>query len=406
MSRKALEDITIADFGQSWAGPHASRLLADMGARVIKIESMKRIDVIRGLSPWVAGQEPTLNNSGYYNWLNRNKLGVTIDVTKPKGQDLAKKIIKMSDVMVENFSRGVMGRLGLDYESVKQVNPAIIYAALSGMGEDGPFRDLAMYGRPQMYMSGISYISGYPEMAPHSTNTSWGDPVGGNHASVAILSAPHSRKRTGLGKFIELSQWEGLISISPENIMEHTLNNRVRERQGNRDEFMAPHNVYRCSGGDLKWVSIAVADDEEWKALCKVMGDPEWARAEEFSNALGRWQNQDEMDRHIEAWTKEYTPYEVTKMLQKAGVAAFPCLSNRGLVEDPHLNDREFFEEYDHPEVGRRKYGGFLWKMSKTPCKIRCRAPMVGEHNNYVFGELLGFSQENIDLLIKEKVLA
>jgi len=169
---------------------------------------------------------------------------------------------------------------------------------------------------------------------------------------------------------------------------------------------MAPHNAYRCAGGDLKWVSIAVAGDEEWEALCKVMGDPEWAKAEKFSESLSRWKNQEEMDPHIEEWTMGYTQYEVTEMLQEAGVAAFPCLSNRGLVEDPHLNDRGFFEEYDHPEIGKRKYDGMLWKMSKTPGKIRHRAPLVGEHNNYVFGELLGLSQEEIDLLVEEEVLA
>ncbi len=242
-------------------------------------------------------------------------------------------------------------------------------------------------------------------MAPHPTNISWGDPVGANHSAFAILSALHHRKKTGLGQYIELSQWEGLINISPENILDYTLNQRVRNRQANRDEYMAPHNAYHCAGGDLMWVTIAVASDEEWEALCKAMGDPEWAKDEKFADSLSRWKNQEEMDRHIEEWTMDYTQYEVTEKLQKVGVAAFPCLSNRGLVEDPHLNDRDFFEEHDHPEIGKRKYDGILWKMSKTPGKIRHRAPLVGEHNDYVFGELLGMSQEEIDRLEEEKVL-
>jgi len=405
MSKMALEDITVADFGQTWAGPHVGRTFADMGARVIKIESMKRMDVIRAIPPWVPDQEMTLNNSGYYNWLNRNKLGVTIDMTTPRGLELGKEIIKISDVLVENFSRGVMERFGLDYESVKKVNPKIIYVALSALGEDGPFRNYVMYGRTQIYMSGISHTTGYPDMAPHPTNVSWGDPVGGNHSAFAILSALHYRKKTGLGQYIELSQWEGLINISPENIMDYTLNQRVRNRRANRDEYMAPHNAYRCAGGDLMWVTIAVASDEEWESLCGAMGDPEWAKDEKFVDSLSRWKNQEEMDRYIEEWTMGYTQYEVTEKLQKVGVAAFPCLSNKGLVEDPHLNDRDFFVEYDHPEIGKRKYDGLLWKMSKTPGKIRHRAPLVGEHNNYVFGELLGMSQEEIDRLEEEKVL-
>ncbi|MBW1819529.1 MAG: CoA transferase [Deltaproteobacteria bacterium] len=405
MTKMALEGITVADFGQTWAGPHAGKLLADMGARVIKIESMKRMDVIRSLPPWADEENRTLNNSGYYNWLNRNKFGVTLDLTTPRGSELAKEIIKISDVLIENFSRGVMDRFGLDYASVKEVNPKIIYVALTALGEDGPFRDFIMYGRPQIYMSGISFVTGYPHMQPHPTNISWGDPVGANHSVFAILSALHHRKKSGQGQYVELSQWECLIGISPENIMDYTLNKRVRNRQANRDEFMAPHNAYRCSGGDLKWVTIAVAGDEEWNALCRAMGNPEWTHDEKFTDTLSRWKNQEEMDRHIEAWTVGYTPYEVTEMLQKVGVAAFPCLSNRGLVEDPHLNDRDFFEEYDHPELGNTINDGLLWKMSKTPGKIRGGAPLVGEHNNYVFGELLGIPQDEIDRLAEEKVI-
>ncbi len=407
MNKMALEGITVVDFGQAWAGPHFGRTLADYGARVIKVESQKRMDVVRTLPPWPAGAVPGPDNSGYYNWLNRNKLGVTIDLTTARGSELAMEILKISDVVVENYSRGVMEKFGLDYESVKKAHPEIIYVALTAFGSDGPFKNHVMYGRPQIYISGLAHITGYPDRPPHPINISWGDPVGAHHAMFAMLSALHYRKKTGQGQYIELSQWEGLIGISPENIMDYILNKRIRNRQGNRHEFMAPHNAYRCAGGELKWVTIAVATDEEWESLCEVMGNPEWANNEKFADGLSRWENQEEMDRHIEAWTMNYTAYEVTEMLQKVNVAAFPTLSNRGLVEDPHLNARGFFEKIDHPdpEMNGRKYDGLLWKMSKTPGKIRHRAPLVGEHNNYVFGELLGMPQEEIDRLVEEKVL-
>lgn len=405
MSKMALEDITVADLGQAWAGPHFGRTLGDMGARVIKIESMKRMDVVRLLPPWVTDQAPTMNNSGYYSWLNRNKLGVTLDLTTPKGPELCKEILKHCDVLVENYSRGIMERFGLDYEPVKEVNPNIIYVSLTALGSDGPLKDYVMYGRPQVYMSGLAEVTGYPDQPPHPINISWGDPIGAHHALFATLSALHYRKKTGQGQLIELSQWEGMINISPENILDYTMNKRIRKRHGNRHEFMAPHNSYRCSGGDLKWVTIALSDDKEWDALCKVMGNPEWSKDEEFSDSLSRWKNQEELDNHIEQWTMNYTPYEITEMLQKVGVAAFPSLSNRDLVEDPHLNERGFFEEWDHPEIGKRKYDGLLWKMSKTPGKINRRAPLVGEHNDYVFGELLGMSQDEINKLIDKKVI-
>jgi len=405
MEKMALEGITIADFGWVWAAPHMGRLLADMGARVIKIESQARMDGIRGLPPFPEsdGQLPGPSSSGYYSWINRNKLGVTLDLTTSRGVELAKEIIKISDGMMENYSLGVMEKFGLGYESVKEVKPDIIYVSLSPLGSSGPYKDYIMYGRPQVYLSGLGHISGRPDEAPLA-HISWGDPVAANHGAFAMLSALHFRNRTGQGQYVELSQMDGLIGMIPEAIMDYTLNKRVHNRESNRHEFMAPHNAYKCRG-DLEWVTIAVADDLEWEALCTAMGNPEWASDPKFSDIDNRWQNQEELDSHIEAWTKNYNYYEITEILQKVSVAAFPVLSNRGLVEDPHLIDREFFEEWDHPEIGRKKYDGILWKMSKTPGKIRRHAPLIGQHNNYVFGELLGLSQKKIDKLIEEKVI-
>ncbi len=404
MTRMALEGLTIADFGWVWAAPHLGRLLADMGARVIKIESRARMDSTRSLPPFPNDLPRGPNRSGYYGWLNRNKLGVTLNLKTQKGVELAKAIIQISDAMMENYSIDVMKKFGLDYESVREVKPDIVYVSLTPLGTQGPFKDYVMYGRPQVFMSGLAHITGYPDREPSSMRVSWGDPVAGNHGAFAMLSALYHRKKTGQGQYIELSQWEGLISLIPEAVMDYTLNKRVRARRANQDDSMVPHNSYACRGG-LKWVTIAVADDKEWDALCRVMGNPEWSKADRFADAFGRWRNQAELDRLIEGWTLNYTPKQVTNMLQQAGVAAFPSLSNRGLVEDPHLNHRGFFEEWDHPEMGKRKYDAVLWKMSKTPGKINRHAPLVGEHNNYVFGELLGLSQDEIDRLIKEKVI-
>lgn len=404
MSEQALEGITVADFGQTWAGPHLARTMGDMGARVIKIESMKRMDVIRSLPPHVTDQAPTLNNSGYYNWLNRNKMAITLNMSTDKGSALAKEILKISDTLVENYSRGVMEGFGLDYETVKQVNPGLVYVSLTAMGSDGPYRNYVMYGRPQVYVSGLAEITGLPENPPHPTNVSWGDPVAAHYGMFAMLSALHHRKKTGRGQLIELSQWEGLISSTPEATLNYSFNNYIMTRQGNKHESMAPHNSYKCIG-ELSWITIAVACDEEWQGLCQVMGSPDWAKDEKFSNQKSRWENQDEMDGHIEDWTTSHEPYELTALLQAAGVAAFPTLSNRMIMEDPHLNDRGFFEEWDHPEVGMRKYDGMLWKMSKTPGRINKRAPLLGEHNEYVFGELLGLSSEEIEKLIEEQVI-
>ena len=402
--KKIFEGITVVDFGNAWAGPLFGRWFGDMGARVIKVESLKHMDVTRLLPPWAPGQGITMNNSGYYNYLNRNKFAVTLDVSTPKGLELCKKLMTITDVVVENYALGVMTRLGLGYEAVREVNPRIIYVSMTALGSKGPISHYVMYGRPQVYMSGLAYASGYPDMPPLCLPTSWGDPVASHHGIFAALSALHHRDKTGKGQFIELSQWEGLIGVQPESMMDYFLNKRVRMRQGNKDEFMAPHNYYRCTGGDLRWVAIAVATDEEWNALCKVMGNPEWTKDAKFSDGYSRWKNSEELDGHIEKWTLNYDYYEVAKMLQKVGVAAFPCISTRGMVEDPHLQARGFFEEWDHPEVGRRKYDGLLAKMSKTPPRIGKRAALMGEHNKYVFGELLGVPEAELDRLAEEKV--
>lgn len=407
MKKLPLEGITIASFGWVWAAPHLGRLLADMGARVIKIESQTKMDGVRGLPPFAKTQEgellPGSNTSGYYSWLNRNKLGVTLNLRTPRGVELAKEIIKLSDGMIENFSVGVMEEFGLGYESVKAVKSDIVYVSLSPLGTSGPIKHYIMYGRPQVYLSGQGHISGRPDGPPGSP-ISWGDPVAGNHGAFAMLSGIYHARKTGVGQFVEMSQLEGMIGLIPEAIMDYTMNGKVHNRDGNRHEFKAPHNAYKCSG-DLKWVTIAVSNDEEWEALCKAMGNPEWTDAPEFADGPARWDHQEELDEHIEAWTQTYSDYAVTKLLQNVGVAAFPVLSNRGLVEDPHLNDRNFFEEWDHPEIGTKKYDGVLWKMSKTPGKIRRHAPLIGQDNNHVFGELLGMSQDEIDRLVDEKVI-
>ena len=405
MKKTTLDGITVLDFGNAWAGPLFARTMGDMGARVIKVESLRHPDVTRALPPWVPGQTPTIDNSGYFSYMNRSKMSVSLNVAKPEGLELAKKLTGIADFLVENFAYGVMERLGLGYESVRQINPRIIYVSMTALGSKGPISHYAMYGRPQVYLSGLAHTTGYPDQPPHPLNISFGDPVATHHGLIAALAALQYRAKTGEGQFIELSQNEGLLCLQPETIMDYMLNKEVRGRQANRDEFMAPHNVYKCQGGPLKWVAIAVATDEEWCSLCAVMGNPAWAEDEKYADSLSRWKNQEEMDRHIEAWTANYTDYEITQMLQQAGVAAFPCLSNRGLVEDPHLNARDFYLEWDHPAVGRQKYENMLWKMSKTPGGVQSRAPLLGEHNSYVFGELLGLPQEEIDRLVAEKVL-
>lgn len=405
MARMALEDITIADFSWVWAGPQVTKLAAEMGARVIKVESANATSTERSLPPWPPPKhEQGLNTSGFFNMVGRNKLGVTLNLRNPEAIELAKQIIAVSDIMIENFSAGVMERLGLGYDVVKEVKPDIIYISMPPYGFTGPYKNYISYGRPQIYISGLAEITGYPDQPPYFTGMSWADPVAAAHAAFAMLSALHYRDNTGEGQFIELSQWETMMCFIPQMIMDYTLNGRIQTRMGNDDYIMAPHNCYRCQG-EMEWVAIAVATDEEWEAFCHALGDPEWCKDERFADGYLRWKNQDELDKLVEGWTAGHTAYEVMHILQEAGVAAAPVLSNKGLAEDPHLNAREWVVEVDHPEIGRMKYSGLLWKMSKTPGGVYRHAPLFGEHNEYVFGELLGMPKDEITRLIEDKVI-
>ena len=405
MGRMALEGITIADFSWVWSGPQVTKLAGEMGARVIKVESRKATQTERSLPPWPGPKhEPGENTSGFFNMVARNKLGITLNLRNPEAIELAKRIIAISDIMIENFSVGVMERLGLGYAVVKEIKPDIIYISMPPYGSTGPYKNYVSYGRPQIYISGLAEITGYPDQPPYFTGMSWADPVAASQALFAVLSALHYRNNTGEGQFIELSQWETMMCFIPQTIMDYTLNGQIQTRRGNRDDIMAPHNCYRCRG-EMEWVAIAVATDEEWEAFCHALGDPKWFQNERFADGYLRWKNQDELDKLVEEWTVGHTAYEVMNILQEAGVAAAPVLSNKGLAEDPHLNAREWVVEMDHPEIGRMKYSGMLWKMSKTQREGHSHAPLMGEHNEYVFGELLGIPEDEIARLIENEVI-
>jgi crotonobetainyl-CoA:carnitine CoA-transferase CaiB-like acyl-CoA transferase len=223
-------------------------------------------------------------------------------------------------------------------------------------------------------------------------------------AAFALMSALHHRAKTGEGQRIDVSQYEAVVGLLPQGVMEYSLNQRVRERQGNRDDIMAPHGVYRCRGKD-QWVSIAVATDAEWDAMTEATGHPEWAQDERFSDALQRWSNQDILDKLIQDWTEGYTHYEVMHTLQAVGVAAVATFTSAELMDDPHLKDREFFVDVDHPEVGSHKLTGPPWKMSDNPGRITRSGPLIGQDNEYVFCDLLGLPSQELNDLIERGVV-
>lgn len=403
MHMSALEGVRIADFTWVWAGPYATMLLAYMGAEVIKIESRGRADSARMGSITTGQVSSNLDASPVFNNVNLNKLGVALDLSRPEGLELAKRIVRISDVAAENMRPGAMARLGLSYEALVQIKPDIIMLSSSAFGATGPYREYTGYAPHFSAFSGLAYATGYPDGEPNIL-TGATDIRSATTSAFAILAALNFRQRTGQGQYIDLSSSETLSVLIGDTIMDYTMNHREPVRRGNRDAIMAPHNCYRCKGDD-KWVSIAVATDQEWEALCQAMGNPEWTKGELFSDAYGRWQNQEHLDRLVGQWTINYSHYEVMELLQASGVAAVPSFSAEELFADPHLRERQVFTEVEHPVIGKQVVLNPPWKFSATPAKVERASPVLGEHNEYVFGELLGMPKQEITRLIEDKVI-
>ncbi len=398
-----LEGIRVVDFTWVWAGPFATLQLAHLGAEVIRIETTTRVCVTRRIPPFADGQAGP-NRSGYYNQYNQGKASICLNLKHPEAREIAKKLVAVSDVVAENFAAGVMDKMGLGYEALKQVKPDIIMIAMSGYGAIGPERSYVSYGPAQVPLSGLSSLTGFPDFPPMHVGFSYGDPNGGLHGAFAVLAALLHRARTGEGQFIDLSQWETSVVILGEGLMDQVMNGTQPPRMGNRDPYMAPHGLFRCQGED-RWVSIAVASDDEWRRLCQGMGHPHLADDPRFATLAARKQQEDELEALISAWTATLTAEEVTGRLQAVGVAAFPALTNKELAEDPHLQARGYFVELLHPEVGVRRHAGVPWVFSDTPCRVRRPAPLLGQDTADVLQRLLGYAAEDIAALKERGVL-
>lgn len=403
MFKDALKGIRIADFSWVWAGPYATSLLSYMGAEVIKIESHGRIDQTRKGSIMNGDNFSGYDSSPTFNNANLNKQGVTVDITKPEGAALAKRIVEKCDIVVANMRPGKMAKLGLGYDDLKAVKPDIIMLESSGFGATGPYKGFAGFAPIFASFGGLAYLTGYEDGTPN-VMSGVQDMRAGTVSAFILLAALYHKKKTGEGQYIDLSSSECLSTLVGPELMDYTMNGRSPFRCGNDDAIMAPHNCYRTKGDD-KWISIAVATDEEWKALCGVMGNPEWAEDEKYGDGYSRHENRRELDTHISEWTRGYTHYELMEMLQKAGVAAMPSFNAEEILSDPHTKSRELFTTVNYPALGEQTVMKPAWRFSETPARIRKAGPILGEDNDDVFGNLLGMSKEEIQRLEEAEVI-
>ena len=400
-----LAGIRVLDFTWAWAGPFCTMQLAHMGAEVIRIETEKRSCVTRGLPPFaddVAGP----NRAGYYNQYNQGKRSITMDLSKPEAIQMALEMARHCDVVTDNFAAGVMDRLGLGYEKFRAQRPDIVMLSMSGYGQTGPLKSYVSYGPPAAATAGFFSLTGYAGHGPSEIGISYADPNAGIFGAVAVMMALLHRKLTGHGQYIDQSQLETALALLPEGLLDYALNGTQPKRDGNRHRWMAPHNCYKAAGDDDKWVSIAVGTESEWRALCEVIGQPALAGDPRFRGAQARKQNEDALDEIITQWTRTRDRWDVTRELQRAGVAAFPAMSNKDLATNEHLLERGFLVQMEHPIVGRRIHTGIPWTMSGTPCHIRHAAPLRGADTDSVLNELLGYSANDISKLREAGVLS
>jgi benzylsuccinate CoA-transferase BbsF subunit len=407
MQKLPLTGIRVLDFCQMWAGPHLSEWLSVMGAEVIKVETSLKIDYMRtvGAPPGLAGTGPDVGSA--FATLNFGKKSIVLNMNEPKGQELAKRLVKICDVVTENFGGGVLERWGLGYADMKKLKPDIIYYAGSGYGRSGPHKERPAYAEIVDAFAGATFVNGYPGGEPSVVGVSpWTDGAQAMHGAFAVLTSIYHHMKTGEGQYIDAAMIEGSANFQGEMVMGYILNSNNGERMGNRDAVMAPHGCYPCkmTKDEDEWVALAVSNQKEWKALCRVMGNPDWTGKEEFSDELSRWKNQESIDTYLKEWTRQFGAYEIAEKLQKAGITAAPSLSTKQLTHDRHLNERGFFIETDHPVLGKVLLTGLPIRLSDSPGGNYHYAPLLGEHNEYVFGELLGLSKEEIRQFTEEKV--
>jgi len=390
-SHPVLHNIRILDFTWVLAGPYATRILADFGAEVIKIQ------------PLAPEAEDTFSQ-GYYNTWNRNKLGITLNLNKPEGVAIAKRMVSISDAVVENFTPRVMANWGLDYDSLKQIKPDIIMLSMSTMGNTGLWRDYVGFGPTVQAFSGITYLTSFPGKPPLGLGYSYADHVAGLMATLALLGALEYRHRTGEGQYIDVSQVEAMASLLGDTILDYTVNGRPAEPVGNNSTQAAPYGVYRCRGDD-RWCALAVFTDEEWQGFRRALGNPNWAEDSRFATLSKRLENADELNRLIEGWTRQHTAEEVMTWLQEQGVAAGVVQDASDLVNDPQLKERGFFVELDHPELGKTVSDASPIRLADTPARYNRAAPVQGQDNNYVYKQLLGMSEDEVAGLAEQGVI-
>ena len=413
MPHLPLANIRVLEIAEGFAGPWAATLLGDLGAEVIKIEAVQRMDQTRGqVSP--RPNTPTYPNGepGPRPWNinqpfvrgNRNKLSLTLDLSREWGIDLFKRLVAVADVVLTNMVTGVPEKLGIGYQTLREIRPDLIMMSSSGFGSTGPYaRFVAMAGSMDA-ISGHMWLRNYEgEEPPTASYTAHTDAVNAVTSAFGIASAVYHRNLTGQGQHLDVSGCEAILPHLGEALMDYTMNGRVQSSIGDSHPRMSPHMVYPTMGED-QWIAIAVKNQTQWQALCRVGSGASlppskgaaWTTDPRYRTVLGRWRNRDELDESLTHWTQDFTNDELATRLQEVGVPAAAVLSNKDTLFDPHIRSRGFFETTRQADLGEMEMSGLGWKMSETPGSIRMPPPLLGEHNDLLYRDLLGLDEREM----------
>ncbi|PRR79165.1 Formyl-coenzyme A transferase [Clostridium liquoris] len=392
--RKALQGLKVIDLTSALNGPFCTMMLADYGADVIKIEPVNG-DQCRKWGPI----DKKSGESGFYCYVNRNKKGTTLNLKSEKGLQMFYEIVKDADILVENYKGGVTKKLGVDYESVKKVNPTIIYASGSGFGQYGPMSHRPCYDVVAQSMGGMVYLTGFKDTNPVKAGPSIADHVAGIYLTVGILMALYNREKTGQGQLVDVSMVDSIFSLLENAIVNYTVGGFIPERNGNVDQSIAPFDIYECKDG---FVALGVGNDRLFEKLCSTIGHEELLEDPRYKTNVLRFENYiPDLQNLIHDWCKDYTKKEIDNIMDKAGIPCGPVLNIKEAIEHPHIQAREMMVHCKHPTAGDQYFQGCVVKLSETPGSVETPAPLLGQHNAEVFG----LTEEEIKKLSAEGVI-
>lgn len=401
MGKGVFEGVKAVDFGWIGVGPMVMTALAAHGATVVRVESAKRPDMLRTTPPYKDGI-PGINRSGFFALLNVNKYSITLDLKHPKGLEIAKRLVSWADVVSNSFTAGAFEDLGLGYEELIKIKSNIILYRTCNQGLTGPHAKHPGFGAQLVAIAGFPELTGWPDREPVQPFGAYTDHVAYPFAIAALVGALDYRRKTGKGQLLDLSQFEASIHFLAPLILDYEANRREGVRMGNACPYAAPHAAYRCKGED-RWCAVAVFSDKEWRAFCKVMGDPQWTRDPKFGTLLGRKENEEELNHLVEEWTKTLPPEEVMHVMQAAGIAAGIVANAADQCQEP-LKRWGNYSMLEHKEVGPCPHQLPEFNLSETPARARMPSPCLGEHTEYVCKEFLGMSEEEFDALLVDGV--